>query len=107
MGSALNNGSSRLWRTIRARILMRDNYTCQSCGMEGADSVDHIVPRRLGGTDMEDNLQTLCRTCNSSKGGRFFYNERTPPTPHGLISPRNESLRHEPAGHDFDSAQNG
>lgn len=30
-------------------------------------TVDHIVPKALGGTDSRDNLQVLCRSCNSAK----------------------------------------
>lgn len=31
---------------------------------------DHIVPRSCGGTDMLDNLQTLCTDCNNAKGDK-------------------------------------
>lgn len=31
-------------------------------------TVDHIVPRKHGGTDALDNLQLLCGACNSTKG---------------------------------------
>ena len=31
-------------------------------------TVDHIVPRRHGGSDAVDNLQLLCSACNSTKG---------------------------------------
>ncbi len=77
MSSALkDNGSTSQWRKIRQRILQRDGYTCQMCGGEG-NSVDHILPRLSGGSDDEWNLQTLCGSCNSSKGGRFFSNTPT------------------------------
>ncbi len=95
MASALkDNGSTSQWRKIRARILQRDGYTCQHCGMEG-NSVDHIVPRSAGGGDHDWNLQTLCTSCNSAKGGRFFNTPRTPLTLPGLISPLNDSRSHE------------
>ena len=69
MSSALQgNGSTSKWRKIRLRILQRDNYVCQMCGMDG-NTVDHIVPRSLGGTDQPFNLQCLCNACNASKGG--------------------------------------
>jgi len=49
MASALkDNGSTGKWRKIRARILQRDGYTCQACGMDG-NHVDHIIPRNLFG----------------------------------------------------------
>jgi 5-methylcytosine-specific restriction endonuclease McrA len=95
MASALKDtGSTSQWRKIRQRILQRDGHTCQQCGMEG-NSVDHIVPRQAGGTDHEWNLQTLCVSCNSSKGGRFFSTSSTPLTLPGLVSPPNDSKSHE------------
>lgn len=95
MSSALkDNGSTSKWRKIRQRILQRDGYTCQHCGGE-ANSVDHIVPRALNGSDEEWNLQSLCTPCNSSKGGRFFSTPKTLPTLPGLVSPQNESKSHE------------
>ena len=95
MSSALkDNGSTSQWRKIRQRILQRDGYTCQMCGGEG-NSVDHIVPRLAGGSDDDWNLQTLCGSCNSSKGGRFFNSTPTPLTLPVLNSPKNDSKSHE------------
>ena len=50
----------------------RDNFTCLHCGVRKHLSVDHIVPESGGGTLSSKNLQTLCRTCNSKKGGFRF-----------------------------------
>jgi len=33
-------------------------------------SLDHIVPREMGGTDETANLQVICSTCNRAKGRR-------------------------------------
>lgn len=56
----------------RVGIYARDNYMCVRCGCMDpkALSVDHITPVAKGGTDEDGNLQTLCRSCNSSKGPR-------------------------------------
>lgn len=54
---------------LRAAILRRDGK-CLECGATGDLTLDHIVPRALGGTDDEKNLQTLCRRCNSAKNNR-------------------------------------
>jgi 5-methylcytosine-specific restriction endonuclease McrA len=93
MSSLSSKGSTSQWRRIREQIIRRDGC-CQMCGTEDRLSVDHIVPRVLGGTDSPDNLQVLCSSCNSSKGGRFFDRDKTPPTLHGLISPKNASTSH-------------
>lgn len=46
-------------------------YNCSSCGKSvrksGAD-VDHIIPQSYGGSDDTYNLQTMCSSCNRSKG---------------------------------------
>jgi hypothetical protein len=59
---------------LRFDILERDKYTCQACGATPHDGatleIDHIQPFSKGGTDDLDNLQVLCRECNSGKGAR-------------------------------------
>jgi len=98
--SALRStGSTDRWRKIRAKIINRDQC-CQICGTESKLTVDHIIPRRLGGTDEPSNLQTLCVSCNSRKGGRFFVSTPTPPTPLLVSNPRNTSISHDPTSHD-------
>ena len=94
MSSSLKkNGGTRKWRQIRQIVINRDQC-CQRCGTEDNLTVDHILPRSLGGDDSLFNLQVLCSICNSSKGGRFFERERTPPTLHVLNSPENASISH-------------
>lgn len=58
-------------RLTKREILRRDNYICQYCGQSKPHlTVDHIVPRRLGGQYSWDNLVAACPTCNHRKGGR-------------------------------------
>ena len=91
--SSLKNGSSSKWRRIRQTIINRDRC-CQMCGTEEKLTVDHIIPRVLGGDDNPSNLQVLCGSCNSSKGGRFFESPRTPPTLPVSFYPKNDSNSH-------------
>lgn len=87
---------SRLAR-MRVLVYARDAFTCQRCGWapyvpEGYNGryalgtvsldpgkrayqvrlleLDHVFPESLGGLFEYDNLQTLCNSCNASKGAR-------------------------------------
>lgn len=58
-------------RLSRHSILARDRYTCQYCGVKGKDlTLDHVVPRWLGGPQTWDNLVACCRKCNLKKGDK-------------------------------------
>ncbi len=92
-----DSGSTRQWRKIRERILRQGQYVCVYCGQE-ATTVDHVIPRRLGGNDSDDNLVPSCAKCNYSKGGGFFVRKRTPPTPLSFSNPQNTSIAHDQAG---------
>lgn len=47
---------------------------CVYCGSMDNLSVDHIIPRKAGGSDSSDNLVCCCKACNSSKGDRNMMN---------------------------------
>lgn len=55
---------------LRWEVWERDNFTCKHCGTRRNLTVDHILPESKGGTLALDNLQTLCKSCNSKKGAR-------------------------------------
>ncbi|MFG1683557.1 HNH endonuclease [Nonomuraea sp. NPDC049269] len=63
-------GRDHIPTAIRRAVYRRDGHQCVRCGVDADLSLDHIVPWSLGGPDTIDNLQTLCRPCNSSKGAR-------------------------------------
>ena len=55
----------------KREILRRDNYTCQYCGRKMPHlTIDHVIPRHLGGNHTWENLVAACPSCNHHKGGR-------------------------------------
>jgi 5-methylcytosine-specific restriction endonuclease McrA len=72
--------SGRPWKRARARVLA-DSDVCWWCGHGGADAVDHVVPRSLGGPVLDPaNLRPIhgvtgcpaCKVkCNSVRGNRL------------------------------------
>ena len=55
----------------KKNIWRRDNYTCQYCGRNhNSLTLDHVLPRRLGGKHTWENLVAACPNCNHRKGGR-------------------------------------
>lgn len=59
-------------------IHKKDGNKCANCFKELPKvflQVDHIVPVSKGGLNIPDNLQLLCRDCNSIKAN-YLFNER-------------------------------
>ena len=61
-------GGTRRAGELRRFVLARDNYVCWLCGLPGADSADHVVPRAQGGDDRLTNLRAAHLRCNISRG---------------------------------------
>jgi 5-methylcytosine-specific restriction endonuclease McrA len=58
-------------RLTRREIFMRDQYTCQYCGLRTKElTLDHVIPKHRGGRHLWENLVSACRSCNHHKGGR-------------------------------------
>ncbi|MEX0717015.1 MAG: HNH endonuclease signature motif containing protein [Planctomycetaceae bacterium] len=52
---------------IRSEIWYRDAGRCVLCGATEYLEFDHIIPHSKGGATSAQNLQLLCRKCNSEK----------------------------------------
>lgn len=46
---------------------------CIYCGGNKDLTTEHILPRACGGEDITDNVVRVCKSCNSSKGGKRLY----------------------------------
>lgn len=61
----------RIPLNIREGVMKRDRRRCQECGGTKDLTIDHIDPWFEGGNSTDpENLQVLCRKCNSRKGAR-------------------------------------
>ncbi len=56
----------------KKNILKRDAHTCQYCGRNGGErmTIDHVIPKSLGGRTVWENVVSACRTCNLKKGNK-------------------------------------
>jgi len=57
----------------RRNLFRRDRNTCQYCGRKFSTedlSIDHVVPRSLGGHSSWTNCVVACLDCNCRKGSR-------------------------------------
>lgn len=71
--TASQRGYGARWRKLRTWYLSR-HPLCVECGSKGrvvpATDIDHVIPRRKGGTDDEDNLRSMCTRHHSQKTNR-------------------------------------
>ncbi len=72
-------------RLTRREVFLRDQHTCQYCGVRTKDlTLDHVVPKHRGGRHEWENLVSACRACNHRKGGKTIEEAkmslRRPPT---------------------------
>lgn len=61
--------NSTQWRATRAAIGEKYKYRCAYCNVRTgkAGTVDHYLPRSLGGSNDRFNLRWSCFRCNNAK----------------------------------------
>ena len=68
----------------RRNLYLRDMYQCQYCGevFESEDlTLDHVIPRAMGGKTTWENSVTACKPCNHKKGAKLVKPMREPYRP--------------------------
>ncbi len=74
--------AKRQWRKA---IKEANNYECIYCGKSHLESdltIDHVHPRRYGGSDISSNCVPACVECNQSKGSQYWlewFRDHFPP----------------------------
>lgn len=85
-GVEYQNGAQKQYYNVKAFVLARDNYKCQSgqkCKHSQKLHVHHIVFRSRGGTDTPENLITLCEKCHKDlHDGKFVLKTKKSKTKH-------------------------
>jgi 5-methylcytosine-specific restriction endonuclease McrA len=78
-------------KTLRLDCAISQNWRCHYCkrpmtepgSADRAVTLEHRVPRSLGGKDNFDNCVAACRECNTNKSDALedeFYRPSAPPT---------------------------
>lgn len=63
----MSRSRTKISKTARASVYKRDGHRCVECAATKRLTLDHIVPLSKGGSNRQDNLQTLCVPCNEAK----------------------------------------
>ncbi|MBA2489080.1 MAG: HNH endonuclease [Chloroflexi bacterium] len=67
--STSQRGYGRAWQAT-SRAIRHLHGQCERCGAVDDLTVDHIVPRSMGGSDERANLRVLCRSCHGAIGAK-------------------------------------
>jgi len=86
----------------RRNIFARDRNRCQYCGKRYPTSelsLDHIIPRSMGGQSVWENIVCACLTCNVKNGGRTPQQARMTLV-QKPVKPKRNPLVHVHLGHE-------
>jgi len=72
--SRLRSGEICWSTSIREYVKEKEmTNTCIYCGAKTDLTLDHILPKTRGGSDLPDNAVWVCKKCNSSKSDSRLY----------------------------------
>lgn len=64
--STKNLRTLKAYRELRTKLIAQFAM-CAACHSESDLTIDHVIPMSIGGKHEVENLQVLCRSCNSRK----------------------------------------
>jgi 5-methylcytosine-specific restriction endonuclease McrA len=64
------------WQWLRCRLSEAQNWKCCWCGVKTTDlrkvrhasTIEHVLPKSLGGSNEWENLAMSCEKCNNARG---------------------------------------
>ncbi len=63
-----------LWNEIREYVKEKEYQTeCIFCGATTNLTLEHLLPQKYNGPNVEKNLVWICKSCNSKKGSKRLY----------------------------------
>jgi len=66
-----SKGRTAIPQAVKNAAWIRDAGRCAQCNSNGHIHFDHIIPIIKGGSNLLENVQVLCSTCNLKKGSRI------------------------------------
>ena len=92
--------TSRKWKKQRELVFRTKGRECYIC-REYATAVDHVISRKRGGGNNIENLEPICKICNSRKGSKEYsvFLGRTPTPPVFFSNPslvQTSEIHHSP-----------
>ena len=65
-GVGYQHGPQYGFENVKEYVRCRDGYKCRKCGSKTRLEVHHIIQRKDRGSDIPDNLVTLCHDCHAA-----------------------------------------
>jgi len=67
--NAKHGDKGKLSKDIVNKLLVKQNCKCAYCSADITNErdIDHITPLGLGGPNIDENIQLLCKPCNRAK----------------------------------------
>ncbi len=59
------------YKDVLKELKHKYNFSCVHCGTKNNLTIDHIKPVSKGGRNNIENLQLLCKSCNSKKRNKY------------------------------------